>query len=93
MESGFIYLEEDTKFWIVSSVVGLAILILIFLAGFDVKNHNISGVENSSEIKYYSRILGLESTEAFWYSDIFRIDLQSRNNWQRGDIAYAANIK
>jgi hypothetical protein len=92
METKFIFLKEDTKFWIVSSVVGLAILFLIFLSAADAKNHTDLGVENTGEIKYYSRILGTSPVEDFWSGNISS-DVQNWNKWQRGDIAYAANIK
>ncbi len=93
METQFIYLREDAKFWIVSSVVGLAILILVFLSGIENKDHAGLGDINSGEIRYYSKILGVVPAEDHWSADIFRVDIQSWNKWQRGGTAYAANIR
>ncbi|UCC80164.1 MAG: hypothetical protein JSW64_02040 [Candidatus Zixiibacteriota bacterium] len=93
METQFIYLKEDAKFWIVSSVVGLAILILVFLSGTANNNHAGIGDVNAGEIKYYSKILGVVPAEDRWPGDIFRVDIQRWNKWQRGGTAYAANIR
>jgi hypothetical protein len=93
METQFIYLREDTKFWILSSIVALAILILIFLSSIETRDHTGLGFENTGEIKYYSKILGVVPAEDHWSSDILRVDVQSWNKWQRGGIAYAADIR
>lgn len=93
METQFIYLGEDAKFWIVSSVVALAILILVFFSGIETKDHAVLGDASTGGIKYYSKILGVSPTESYWSGDIFRVDIQNWNNWQRGGMAYAANIR
>jgi len=91
METQFIYLNENTKFWIVSSIVGLAILILIFLSGKETKDHVSPGDVNTGEIKYYSKILGVNRTEDYWSSDSFKANLPRWDNWQRGDMANTAS--
>jgi len=93
METRFIYLKEDAKFWVLSSIVGLAILILIFLSSIETRDHISVRVENTGEIKYYSKILGTDPADDYWSSDAFRANILGWDDWQRGDIAYAANIK
>jgi hypothetical protein len=93
METQFIYLNEDAKFWILSSIVGLAILILIFLSSINTRDHAGLRVENTGEIKYYSKILGVNPADDYWSGDTFKANILEWDNWQRGDIAYAANIK
>ena len=58
MKTQFIYLKEDTKFWIISSVVSLAILALIFLTGLGIGDRVGSGDLYTGEIQYYSSVAG-----------------------------------
>jgi len=93
METQFIYLKEDTKFWIVSSIVGLAIIILIFLSSIEPDKRVGSGIVDTTGIKYYSKILGVNSSGNYWSKDIFRINLPGWDTWHRGEPIYAANVE
>ena len=93
METQFIYLNEDVKFWILASIVGLAILILIFLSSIETGDHTGLGFESTGEIKYYSKILGVNPADDYWSGDAFKANILRWDDWQRGDIAYAADIR
>lgn len=93
METRFIYLKEGTKFWIVSTVVGLAILILVFLSGSQTGYY--ASYENPDSVgnKYFSEILGVNPTGDHGSWNIRSADIFESDIWQMGESAYAANFK
>ena len=93
MGTYFTNMNEETKFWIVTSIVSLVILILVLTPNTGNNAMANLNADDNGSIKYYSKILGVRSTESSWSGNSFEIDLSRLDIWQRGDMAYAANIK
>lgn len=93
METQFKYLEEDTKFWIISLAVSLAILVLVFLSGKETGNISSAGIDGTGQIGNYSRILGLNPFGDHRSWKVIESDLLAEDKWQRGEMAYTADIR
>jgi len=69
METQFIYFSEEAKFRIVSSIFILAIILLVFLSSTGEKSSaNFADLEHG-KIRYYSKILGIDSPDNSGYSN------------------------
>lgn len=91
METQFIYFNEETKFRIVSSIFVVAIILLVFLSGMG-KNSSadLADFENG-RIRYYSKILGIDSPDDSGYSNGFHNYIHRFNITISGNEVFAAN--
>jgi hypothetical protein len=69
METQFIYFNEEAKFRIVSSIFVLAIILLVILSSTG-KNSSADFADlEYGKIRYYSKILGVDSPDKSGYSN------------------------
>ena len=91
METQFIYFNEEAKFRIVSSIFVLAIILLIILSGQGQHSSaDLADLEHG-KIRYYSKILGIDSPDVSGYSNGFHNYAYKFNISIDDNVVFAAN--
>jgi len=91
METQFIYFNEEAKFRIVSTIFVLAIILLVILSSAGKNSSGDLADFEHGKIRYYSKILGIESPDDSGYSNGFHNYIHRFNISFDGNEVFAAN--